>query len=121
MVLLPRQPVAGSVPVRSRTCSRSHERGFTMKQGSRSQPGRTRIGSALRHGGPAGRGRRVLLASAVAAAGTLSSIVLLAAPAGANTSTSTTTQVSATSVTLGPIGSVHDTATVQGSATHGSP
>ncbi len=68
-----------------------------------------------------GRGRRALVIAAVTFAGTLGTIVSLAAPAGATTPTTTTTQVSATSITLGPSGSVSDTASVQGNATHGSP
>lgn len=92
-----------------------------MKHGNRTGPGRTGTRGALRHRGPAGRGRRVAPVSAVTIAGSLLSVVLFVAPAGATTPTSTTTQVSATSITLGPSGTVRDAATVQGNATHGSP
>jgi len=71
--------------------------------------------------GRAGLGRRAVIVSAVTVAGTLSSAVLLAVPAGATTPTTMTSQASAPTIVLGPSGTVHDTATVQGNATHGSP
>jgi len=54
-------------------------------------------------------------------AGSMVGAVVYPVLAGATASTTTTTQVSAGTITLGPSGSVTDTATVQGNAISGSP